>query len=61
VIACVLERSGAIADVRVIEAAAPEAAAALVRSLRTWKFRPALRGDQAIAVQAIIGFGVTTQ
>jgi hypothetical protein len=61
VIACVLERSGAIADVRVIEAAAPEAAAALVRSLRTWKFRPALRGDQAIAVQAILGFGVTTQ
>lgn len=61
VISCVLDRSGAVRDARVLDTAAPELATALVQALHDWRFRPALRGDQAIAVNVILGFGVSTQ
>jgi hypothetical protein len=60
VISCVLDRTGAVTNVRVLKAAAPQIADAVARSLRGWRFHPALRGDQAVAVQAILGFGVST-
>lgn len=61
VISCVLDRTGVVTNVRVLDAAAPPIADAVARSLHGWKFHPALRGDHAVTVQAILGFGVTTQ
>lgn len=61
VISCVLDRSGAVRDARVLDTAAPQLAAALLQALHDWRFRPALRGDHAIAVNVILGFGVSTQ
>lgn len=57
---CVIDRSGAVRDLGVLEEQTAETTATLLAALRAWRFRPVLRGDEAIEVDAIIGFGVTT-
>jgi len=61
IISCVLEPTGDLRNIRVLDSATPQVAAALIKYLGKWRFRPALRGDKAVAVQAILGFGITTQ
>jgi len=61
VIACVLDRSGTLRNLRVI-AADPEAPTAkILVALSNWKFTPAFRGADPVEVNAILGFNVGTR
>jgi hypothetical protein len=60
VIACVLDASGNLKNLRALEAGPPEMTAKIMAALPSWKFRPAMRGSQPIEVNAILGFGVDT-
>ncbi|HEX8815519.1 MAG TPA: hypothetical protein VF753_08460 [Terriglobales bacterium] len=60
-IACVLDRSGVIKDARVLEGSESGLSAKVLASLPNWKFRPVFRGDQAIDVDAILGFAIDTR
>ncbi len=61
VVSCVLDRTGAVKQVRVLEAATPQLASAMMRYLSGWRFRPALRGAAAVEVHAVLGFGISTE
>jgi len=32
----------------------------VLSALRSWKFQPAMKGDQPVEVTAILGFGIDT-
>jgi hypothetical protein len=61
VIACILDRSGALKNLKVLEPGAPESTSRILVALQHWKFRPAFRGSDPIEVNAIIGFGIDTR
>lgn len=61
VVAGIIDRLGALRQLRVLQADKPELAAKLIEALRQWRFRPVLRRDVAIDVDAVLGFGVTTR
>jgi len=60
VVACTIDASGNLKNVRVLEPGPAEMTAKVVASLRGWKLQPAMRGDQPIEVRAILGFGIDT-
>ena len=60
VIACNLDRSGVIKDLRVIDAGPPQMTAKIMASLPNWKFRPAFHGNDPIEVTAVLGFNIDT-
>jgi hypothetical protein len=60
VITCMLDASGNVRNPRVLEAGPADLTAKIVAALRTWKLQPAMRGDQPVAVTAILGFGIDT-
>jgi len=60
VVACTLDASGNVRNVRVLEAGPAEMTAKVVAALNGWKFQPAMRGDQPVEVTAILGFGINT-
>jgi hypothetical protein len=60
VIACVLDRTGQVRNAQVIESAMPQMTAKVLAALPTWKFRPALRGNQPVEVNALLGFNIDT-
>ncbi len=61
VISCVLDRTGLLKTPRVVEANSPELSAKVMAELPKWKFRPVFRGNQAIEVNAILGFDIDTR
>lgn len=61
VIACLLDRSGLLHNMQILESSAAEATAKVLAALANWKFRPVLRGDQPIEVNAILGFNIDTR
>lgn len=61
VVSCILDRTGSVKNVRVLESATPQVASAILQFLNGWRFRPALRGEHAVEVRAILGFGITTE
>jgi hypothetical protein len=61
VIACILDRSGMLKDLRVLESGSPDMSAKILAALPTWKFRPALRGTEPVEVNAILGFNIDTR
>ncbi len=61
IIACILDRSGELKNLKVLEPGAAETTSKILIALQNWKFRPAFRGDQPIEVNAILGFGVDTR
>jgi hypothetical protein len=61
IIACILDRSGTLRDLRVLEPGAADTTSKILVALRSWKFRPAFRGNEPIEVNAILGFGVDTR
>jgi hypothetical protein len=61
VFACVLDRTGVLKDLRVLEPGAAETTSKILAALPKWKFRPAFRGDEPVEVTAIIGFGIDTR
>jgi hypothetical protein len=60
VIACILDASGNLKNLRVLEPGPPDMTAKVMAAVRGWKFRPAMRGDQPVEVTAILGFGIDT-
>ena len=60
VVACTLDASGNLKNVRVLEPGPADMTAKILAALRSWKFRPALRGSQPIEVTAILGFNIDT-
>jgi len=60
VIACTLDASGNLKNVRVLEAGPATMTAKVLAALRSWKFQPAMRGNQPVEVTAILGFGIDT-
>lgn len=60
VIKCTLDASGNLRVVRVLEPGPAVMTSKVTTALNGWKFQPAMRGDQPIAVSAILGFGIDT-
>jgi hypothetical protein len=60
VVTCILDASGNLKGMRVLEAGPADMTAKVLAALRSWKFEPAMRGDQPVEVTAILGFGVDT-
>jgi hypothetical protein len=60
VISCVLDASGNLKNLRVLEAGPAAMTANVMAALPSWKFRPAMRGKQPVEVNAILGFGIDT-
>jgi hypothetical protein len=60
VIACVLDRTGLFRNPQVIESNSREMSAKILSALPTWKFKPALRGNQPVEVNALLGFDIDT-
>jgi len=60
VIACTLDASGNLRNVRVLEAGPADMTAKVLGAMHAWKFEPAQRGDQPVEVTAILGFGIDT-
>jgi hypothetical protein len=61
VFACILDRSGNLKDVKVLEPGAAETTSKILVALRNWKFRPAFRGNEPVEVNAFLGFGIDTR
>jgi hypothetical protein len=61
VFACILDRSGDLKDVKVLESGAPETTSKILAALHNWKFRPAMRGNEPVEVNAFLGFGIDTR
>jgi len=61
VFACILDRSGNLKDLRVLEPGSAETTSKLLVALRNWKFRPAFRGNEPVEVNAFLGFGIDTR
>jgi TonB family protein len=60
VITCTLDASGNLKNVRVLDPGPADMTAKILAALRSWKFQPAMRGDQPVEVTAILGFGIDT-
>jgi TonB family protein len=60
VVTCTLDVSGNLKNVSVLETGPAEMTAKVLAALRSWKFQPAMRGDQPVEVTAILGFGIDT-
>jgi hypothetical protein len=60
VISCVLDRNGLLRAARVLEPGPAIMTGKVLTALNSWKFRPALRGDQPVEVNAILGFNIDT-
>ena len=61
IFAAILNRSGVLENLKVLEAGAAETTSRLLAALPNWKFRPAFHGDEPVEVNAILGFGVDTR
>lgn len=59
-IACDLDRDGALKNARILESDDRVAAQKMLTAVSGWKFSPAFRGNQAVKVTAILGLGVGT-
>jgi hypothetical protein len=61
VFACILDRSGNLRDIKVLEPGAAETTSKILAALHSWKFRPAYRGNEPVEVNAFLGFGIDTR
>jgi hypothetical protein len=61
VIACILDRSGILRNLHLLEPGSAEIDSKILAALPSWKFRPAQRGEQPIEVNAILGFNIDTR
>ena len=61
VIRCQLDRSGVLHDIQKIEADPGAPTAKVVAALHAWKFIPALRGNDPVEVNVLLGFNIDTR
>jgi hypothetical protein len=60
-VACVLRRTGTLSDIKIIEPGTQPMTSKVVAALYTWKFTPALHGNQPVEVNALLGFNIDTR
>jgi hypothetical protein len=60
VIKCRLNTSGNLTYLQVLEPGPAAMTAKIMAALPSWKFRPAMRGQQPVEVNAILGFNIDT-
>jgi hypothetical protein len=60
VIKCTLDANGNLKNLQVLEPGPAAMTATIMSALPTWKFRPAMRGQQPVEVNAILGFNIDT-
>jgi hypothetical protein len=60
VVTGILDASGNLRNLRVLEAGSADATAKVTTAMHSWKFQPAMRGDQPVGVTAILGFNINT-
>jgi TonB family protein len=60
-IGCELDSNGKVKNAHVLQSDGSEFAQKMLLAIPVWKFTPATRGNQAVTVNAILGFGVDTQ
>jgi hypothetical protein len=60
-VACVVDRNGSVRHWHVLQADSGDFSAKILAALPEWKFTPAFRGNKAVEVNAILGFGVDTK
>ncbi len=60
VVKCRVDASGNLRDLQMLEPGPPAMSAKIMQALPNWKFRPAMRGEQAVEVNAILGFNINT-
>jgi hypothetical protein len=61
VIACILDRTGALRNLQVLDGGGSAMTSKVLAALTNWKFRPVFRGDQPVEVNAILGFDIDTR
>ena len=61
VIKCVLDRTGIVKNVTILQSAGGEFEKQVLAVLPGWKFSPAFRGSEPVEVNAILGFGIDTK
>jgi hypothetical protein len=61
VVSCVVDRSGLLRNLRVLQNSSPTTVTRVLAMLHEWRFRPVLRGNAAIEVNAIVGFNIDTR
>jgi hypothetical protein len=60
VITCVLDASGNLKNLRVLEAGPADMTAKVMAALPGWKFSPVMVGNRPVEVNAILGFNIDT-
>jgi len=60
VISCVLDASGNLKNLHVLEAGPADMTAKVMAALPSWKFTPVMIGSQPVEVNAILGFNIDT-
>ena len=60
-LAGVMDRNGTLRNLRIVEAASKDTAQNLIEAVERWHFRPALRDDSPVEVDAIFGLNVDTR
>jgi len=61
VVKFVMDKLGNLRELQLLESATPDSVAPFLRALQHWQFRPALRANVPIDVEAILGFGINTR
>ncbi|HZR33618.1 MAG TPA: hypothetical protein VFA76_17365 [Terriglobales bacterium] len=58
---CNINPSGYLSELKVLQTPGGNVTAKMLEALEGWRFRPALKGQNPIAVQAILGFNIDTK
>jgi hypothetical protein len=61
VISCVIDGVGNVKNAAVLDGKSSSLAAKILPALANWRFRPVLRGQKPIQVNAILGFNIDTR
>jgi len=61
VVSCTMDRAGLLRNVKILQGPSSQKANLVMTSLSKWRFRPVLRGNDPISVDAILGFNVDTR
>lgn len=61
VIAGILDRSGLLRKLQVLEKGTDSMTSKVMAALPNWKFRPVLRGSEPVEVNVIVGFNIDTR
>ena len=59
-LSCIMDKAGALKNVRILESGRNDVTSRVITAIQHWRFRPVLRGDDPIEVDAILGFNIGT-